>query len=95
MGVKVELPKLNKYGNKSKAKHGTLNAYKDYGCRCNPCGFAVSTRYMRDKPAPKPRVPKHGTLHEYHKYKCRCDKCRAVKAASAQRYKERKLSLNA
>lgn len=62
-------------------KHGTVNTYSRYGCRCDEC---VSVVYERNKQARErrrarasagdPSVP-HGARWTYADWGCRCDRC--------------------
>lgn len=80
-------------------KHGTENAYRYYGCRCEECraGRAERARAHRLKrraeqpPAPRKYrpVPEHGTTARYQRG-CRCDECRRARREQNREYKERK-----
>jgi len=74
--------------------HGSLVAYKKYGCRCAECRrgereyHARWTRRKQEQPLP-PKI-KHGTRYAYVTYGCRCGDCReAKKASDAQMYRRR------
>lgn len=61
---------------RSASRHGTLNRYRRYGCRCGECKAAASEygRAMRERCDP----PRHGTVSGYTNHGCRCDACSAA-----------------
>lgn len=69
-------------------KHGTLNGYNKYGCRCDAC-----TQANADNQAAKrlrlveQEPPEHGTVSAYRNYSCRCEPCR--KAGSDDNRRQR------
>jgi len=81
-------------------RHGTINGYNNYKCRCPMCKQAWAD-YMRDLNHRRGRhqpmeqylqelrdrpLPAHGTESRYIKYKCRCNECRyAAMVARAAR----------
>lgn len=72
-------------------RHGTVTAYRDYGCRCRRCrnAHAVTTGRTRAAAAAKglaPDDPRHGTLNGYDHYGCRCPSCKAAKAVAHRRH---------
>jgi hypothetical protein len=69
-------------------RHGTVNAYTNYGCRCPACKEAnviASNRRRVDREARglPPDDDRHGTYNAYTNYNCRCDAC---KLAARDRY---------
>jgi hypothetical protein len=64
-------------------RHGTLNGYINYRCRCDPCRAAKAT-YRPPGPVP------HGTLNGYNNHQCHCEACRAALAAYTRGYRARK-----
>lgn len=79
--------------------HGTENAYRYHGCRCDECraGRAERVRARRAErragqpPQPRKRrpLPEHGTPARYQRG-CRCDECREARREQNRKYKERK-----
>lgn len=74
---------------------GTLNGYRNGGCRCDACRAAntaqvrLNSQIHRDRVGPDgvargPRV-RHGTSHTYRYYWCRCPTC--VRMESRRRAK--------
>lgn len=77
--------RLLKEGDK---RHGTINGYTNYGCRCDPCREANSKSTSRRKlvlhgKGLDPDDERHGTYNGYTNYGCRCDAC---KLAARDRY---------
>ena len=75
------------------AKHGTLNAYQHWGCRCRACRAATSRLHSErnekikeqrfinaDGDLEHPDVT-HGTPRAYLKFFCRCRACRSASSA--------------
>ena len=74
-------------------RHGTTNAYRNLGCRCQACrdANADAQAEYRDRLATTPaRLIPHGTVNGYENYKCRCVECRRVHAASDRARNQRK-----
>jgi len=80
-------------------RHGTINAYNNLACRCQPCrdawnDYSKTRRWKAGKGplhGPKlPRTPRHGTRFEYVKHKCRCILCRQAEAAYRKNYRRQK-----
>ena len=75
--------------------HGTENAYRNHGCRCDECRAgraerARSARAKRPRPAREPRpLPEHGTTARYQRG-CRCDECREARAEEMRAYRARR-----
>jgi hypothetical protein len=63
-------------------KHGTPNAYVNYGCRCAECRAANAARQAdaRRRRAATGSM-RHGKVSTYDNYLCRCAKCYAAKSA--------------
>lgn len=59
-------------------RHGTLNGYKNCGCRCNACREAHRQAMAKTRKTLKSRptgdVP-HGTPGGYENWGCRCGDC--------------------
>lgn len=79
-------------------RHGTVNAYTNHACRCQPCRNAWAyynrTRRWRNGHAPKhgprpPRTPRHGTRTEYVKHHCRCILCRQAETEYKRNYRRK------
>lgn len=74
--------------------HGTENAYRNHGCRCDECraGRAARARARREarpRPDRKPRpAPEHGTTARYGRG-CRCDECRQARSDQMRTYRAR------
>ena len=61
-------------------RHGTTNAYRNYGCRCTPCSQAAVEDMFERKRARRRRGltrddPRHGTENGYSNWGCRCRSC--------------------
>ena len=75
--------------------HGTENAYRHRGCRCDECRAgraerARAARAKRPRPAREPRpLPEHGTTARYQRG-CRCDECREARAEEMRAYRARR-----
>ena len=75
--------------------HGTENAYRNHGCRCDQCRAgraerARAARAKRPRPAREPRpLPEHGTTARYQRG-CRCDECREARAEEMRAYRARR-----
>jgi hypothetical protein len=61
-------------------RHGTTNAYDNFGCRCDACK-AANTRVLAQRKAARlarglaPDDPRHGTDNGYRNWGCRCAPC--------------------
>lgn len=55
-------------------RHGTLNGYRNYGCRCDPCRQAAIEGRRRYAALP-PDDPRHGRRSTYTAG-CHCGACR-------------------
>jgi len=61
-------------------RHGTVNGYTNYGCRCERCSEANSD-YQNPKAKARREAgleegdPRHGSDNGYTNYNCRCDLC--------------------
>ena len=66
--------------------HGTITAYRKYGCRCLLCAAAIADFYRRQAETKRRRdlsqgpPVRHGTTGGYSRG-CRCDDCRAANTA--------------
>jgi hypothetical protein len=61
-------------------RHGTVDGYRKYKCKCNPCRAAWRARCKEFKAARvaqalDPNDPRHGTPNFYSNYDCRCRPC--------------------
>ncbi len=76
-------------------RHGTLNGYTNYHCKCVPCrtfGRAYSkkmARKRRQKGLPA-GSKLHGTEGGYSNYKCRCVPCLEARAAYSAAWRAKK-----
>ncbi len=72
-------------------RHGSNNAYLNYGCRCPKCVEARKEhrRKLRANPAGRAATSEHGTASKYARG-CRCDRCRAAVTDAAREYRARK-----
>lgn len=75
-------------------EHGTVNAYQNYACRCEPCS-AAQREYNLPRIAERrergldPQDPRHGTYNAYVNYSCRCERCKEANRLYAIDYKLR------
>ncbi|HJT92941.1 MAG TPA: hypothetical protein VJ777_13495 [Mycobacterium sp.] len=76
----------------SDPRHGTVNSYRNHGCRCQACTAANAADQMvrRDQRQSR-RVPEavHGTENGYSNYRCRCQLCRDAHAEYARQLRAR------
>ena len=61
-------------------RHGTLDGYRKFKCKCAPCRGAWRERCQELKAARitqalDPNDPRHGTRNFYSNYDCRCRPC--------------------
>lgn len=73
-------------------KHGTQNAYLNYGCRCDDCKEAQREASKKQAARRKARETPghvHGTASGYTNYRCRCDLCKGAIREYARKRKER------
>lgn len=75
--------------------HGTVNGYKNLGCRCHECR-AANTAYETHRKSINgrlgvhgPLMPRHGT-RAYYTAGCRCDECREAERVYVANYRARK-----
>lgn len=75
-------------------KHGTLGAYKNHRCRCDPCK-AANTAYMEEYRITLPvevselmSPVRHGT-HATYSNGCRCDPCREANTAYIREWRKK------
>ena len=66
-------------------RHGTVNGYINYGCRCSACTKANSDYLVpraRERRANglEPNDRRHGTDNGYTNYGCRCSRCTVARA---------------
>lgn len=82
-------------------RHGTVNGYSNYRCRCLPCrdahsAYQVELRAHWRKRGLPPGDPRHGTFNGYDNYGCRCVMCDAAATlynhARYQRARNRRLA---
>ena len=69
-------------------RHGTLSAYLNHDCRCDPCKAANAAnqrRYRAEKKKQEVPPEVHGTDNGYTNYGCREACCRAAHAAARRR----------
>lgn len=71
-------------------RHGTLNGYTRWGCRCLDCRSAVRD-YRRRRRAtaniqPGDNDPRHGTINAYE-LGCRCDACKKAESDYQRRWR--------
>lgn len=60
-------------------RHGTVNLYTTYGCRCDRCRRAIATSSRKNRDSKPPLAaddPRHGTRGGYTNCRCRCEPCR-------------------
>jgi hypothetical protein len=69
-------------------EHGTANAYRHRGCRCDRCraAWARKSADVRER-ARGALIPAkvHGTRNGYQHYGCRCRRCTDAQAAATKR----------
>lgn len=74
-------------------RHGTVNGYNNYDCRCDRCKKAHADDAQKRKTdrrnAPTPRHV-HGTVNGYDNYGCRCTRCKAAHTGAARRRRAEK-----
>lgn len=74
-------------------KHGTVHAYREHKCRCEPCvkaNYANAKQWRnnaRNRPTPE---SVHGSINGYSIYGCRCGPCKAASTAARRRLVERR-----
>lgn len=94
----VAVTKVGSVKLSAKVKHGTLTAYKHYGCRCEPCNRAnlesakkhrgiARKKFASKNSAEIARDFKHGTIYVYD-MGCRCIECKAIGADTRLRFKK-------
>lgn len=71
-------------------RHGTLDGYRKYKCKCEPCRGAWRERCREFKAARlaltlDPNDKRHGTVNFYSNYGCRCRPCTDAMVASDPR----------
>ena len=67
-------------------RHGTVNGYVNYGCRCDKCKAASSRRHkQRVEEGLSETDPRHGTESGYLNWGCRCESCKAGHSAAAKK----------
>ena len=76
-----EKPPKNPLRTKKDPRHGTLQAYRYWGCRCQKCRVYYS-EYQREV-REKAEIYTHGTTNSYQ-LGCRCTKCRRAQAESSR-----------
>jgi hypothetical protein len=74
--------------------HGTVNGYKHYRCRCEPCKIA-NTDYQRlrrraNQAAITGDEPWHGTRNGYSTHNCRCKLCVGARRKYEKSNREKK-----
>lgn len=76
-------------------KHGTLNAYTNYGCRCQPCKDENTKSTLRGRKSrterlkANPGLMPHGRYMTYQNWGCRCRACTTAHSnASRDGYKD-------
>ena len=67
-------------GGVSDPRHGTVNGYNYWGCRCEPCRTANSAA-SKSQRSPD-LVKNHGRVG--YDYGCRCEQCRSGKRQAQQ-----------
>lgn len=89
MKSKLGLPPTDK-------RHGTYNAYINYGCRCEACTKANSD-YVRERREKRkkmleedPSIVPHGRYSTYHNWSCRCQPCKNAWKEKYARDRKRK-----
>lgn len=75
--------------------HGTINAYNNYECRCDPCKLAWRVYQLprvtrRKAQGLRAGDKRHGTYNGYANYRCRCKLCVEANRQYALGYQVRK-----
>jgi hypothetical protein len=75
--------------------HGTVDGYRKYKCKCEPCRVAWRLRCREFKAARiaqtlDPDDRRHGTVNFYSNYGCRCRPCTDAMVSSDPRINKRK-----
>jgi hypothetical protein len=75
------------------SRHGSMNGYTNWLCRCQPCRdewAAYCQRRKAERPPLAPDDPRHGKASTYGNWNCRCSQCtRAWADATRERSRRR------
>lgn len=71
-------------------RHGTMNGYGNYQCRCDKCRAANAAMNKAARERRSKNIPDniHGKASTYYNYKCRCEACTNAKSNVELRRKQ-------